>query len=400
MKRIITLLILGVAVSAHAQVSLGTRLDSCRNINNRQITTSTPPNLVYPVQVGSKTDSLIAIIRSLLDSIYAITGTNLGLQQVTDNLDTTDNQMIVGDGFIRTIHNSQFISTNFRTGGTLLTDLGYLSSIPTLYLKDAGSANGAKLISGSLTANSFSYLPNEGVSGGGIKSTLVIHHTKDAITVDATGTGDSTRVDKGLVDVYAPPVSTYNLVGELQPTGLLFGQRNAAHTHQDGLTLTYTADGSNYAQTFQNLNGTVALLENFATPSGEIFFGTGSGYASSPKLAYDGTNFIAKGSIVFSNMQIVTGGDVTMSAATRGIYYDPPSVVTTATITLPASPPDGQEIEIYFGGTIAGASSVVTTLSVVPNGSDLLVGVLPTTATANTVIRLKYRLSNTSWYGN
>ncbi len=101
-----------------------------------------------------------------------------------------------------------------------------------------------------------------------------------------------------------------------------------------------------------------------------------------------------------STMQVYTGaGDVVMSLGTRGLYYDPTSLVTTAQITLPGAV-DGLEIVILFGGTITGtAAPVVTTLNfALAAGQTRIYGTMPATATTNTAIMLKYRESKTAWY--
>jgi hypothetical protein len=441
MKRILTLLVLGVVVSAHAQVSIKTRADSIAAIKNRQITTSVPPNLVYPVQVGSKTDSICALIKSLDDTVRAITSTTNGLGAVCAINDTTNTEIVVKSNSIKVI-NGQHTYYNgngvtvYNTGTTINANFGTVFGVPGLSIRDNGSSFYSNLFAGSLTGAHSYWLPNEGGTAG-ITSTIVLHHTKDWITVD-DGSGDSTRVDKGLVDVYAPPISTYNLVGELQPTGLLFGQRNASHTHQDGLTMTYTADGSNYAQTFQNASGVVALQGDFAQPSGQIAVGNGTGLTSDANLIYDGSQFkVAPGGTtlfqvraskviigdrdaaingtmlsvdidhkasVFTNaiaaptMQVETGGgDVTINNGVRGIYYDPATLVAAATITLPAAPVDGQEILIVFGGTITGSAAVVTAVTIAANSGQTINGHNTGSAYSGYTYFVKYRTYNSSW---
>ncbi len=116
-------------------------------------------------------------------------------------------------------------------------------------------------------------------------------------------------------------------------------------------------------------------------------------------LSVDDTNFTVIGSkaIAFPSMQVdSTGGNATIGLGRRGLYYDPATLVAAATITLPASPADGQEIVICFGGTISNGS-VITSLTVAGNGHGL-VGVPAALATTATPLRYKYKLSGDSYY--
>ncbi len=99
-------------------------------------------------------------------------------------------------------------------------------------------------------------------------------------------------------------------------------------------------------------------------------------------------------------MPIYTGGaNDTVPNGARGIYYDPPTTVTSATVTTCSAPVDGQEILILFGGTITGAAgAVVTTLSIAPYGAQTLLGTYPVAATTDTRIGIKYRTVGNLWY--
>ena len=472
MKRLLLLLILGlVAINAHAQVSISTRADSIKAINDRQITTSVPPNLVYPVQVGSKTDSLCALIKSLRDSMVAIAASTNGLQQVTDNLDTTNNNMTVGDGTFYTVHSPIGITTVKKSGNVVESYLGYGSGKNYVYLKDPASSNGFFINSGNLTGLRYGYLPDEGTSGGGIRSSFMLHYTVHPLTIDLAGTGDSTVLQPGSLNVYGPPTFTYNSYGYFTPFALFFGEINTAHTHVDGLHVGFTTDGNSYSQNFQNDTGAIALVHNITSattlPATQIAVGTGTGILSSPDFTYDGTtefnvgfsgnsiiNAAVGGGIGFEagdiagtanfnvinindatgsqrctfgavgggngtnistddinkvvtttnaiaspTMQIyISGASVTINDGVRGIYYDPPSLVASATITLPARPVEGQEVLMIFGGAIASGSSVVTTLTIAPNSGQTVLSTNGVGAKSGTIITAKYRLANTSWY--
>jgi|GEM_PF-4203496 len=270
MKHLITLLLVSITISVNAQISITTRLDSLKAINDRQITTSVPPNLVYPVQVGSKTDSLCNVVASLVDTVNSIVGTSLGLQAVTANLDTTNIPMTVGNGTYQNVISSNNISTLLKSGGVLEDYLGMYTGSPSLYLKDNSSSNGFFIKSGPLTSTRTAYLPDEPYSGSGVlRNTFLLHYSQKQLTIDNPGTGDSTEVGQGIINTFAPPVSSYLLNGQLFANGLFFGQINAGHTHRDGVTVYYGADGSSYNDTIPNKSGTFALTSDIiaSTPT-------------------------------------------------------------------------------------------------------------------------------------
>lgn len=93
-----------------------------------------------------------------------------------------------------------------------------------------------------------------------------------------------------------------------------------------------------------------------------------------------------------------TGTTVTVSNATTTLYVDPTVAQSTLTITLPASPSDGQIIYLAFGGTIK-SGIMINTLTISPNtGQTILASSLPTQANAGDVFGFQYKASNTSYY--
>lgn len=104
--------------------------------------------------------------------------------------------------------------------------------------------------------------------------------------------------------------------------------------------------------------------------------------------------------LVLSAMQTENGGDVTINDGVRGLYYDPPTVVASATITLPLNPVDGQEWEIWFGGTITGnpSSHVITSLALNGNGHSIVGITSITEVLAGFLFQIKYRQDIDSYY--
>ena len=108
--------------------------------------------------------------------------------------------------------------------------------------------------------------------------------------------------------------------------------------------------------------------------------------------------FLAKKAVAFDGMTKVTSGNPAIADNVYGIYYDPTTIVATATIKLPASPIDGQEVLISFGGTIATGATVIGTLTVSPTAGQTIEGTLPVTAVGGQSISFKYRSFNSTWY--
>ena len=98
-------------------------------------------------------------------------------------------------------------------------------------------------------------------------------------------------------------------------------------------------------------------------------------------------------------VQRVTSG--TSGTVTGGNYIyviDPSSTITTYATTLPASPSDGQVVVMVFGGTLT-SGTIVTNLTVLPNGSQHLIdNTPPGSATADNSLKYYYVNANTTWY--
>lgn len=89
----------------------------------------------------------------------------------------------------------------------------------------------------------------------------------------------------------------------------------------------------------------------------------------------------------------------TINNGIRGVYIDPPSVMTTLDITLPSAPVDGQEVVILFGGVIASGNITSGALTILPNSGQIIIGQdTSSKSTTNTICIYKYRASNTAWY--
>ena len=106
--------------------------------------------------------------------------------------------------------------------------------------------------------------------------------------------------------------------------------------------------------------------------------------------------------IAAAGFQIITSGSSSTGNANYSNYlFNPASVISSYTFTMPASPIDGRIVNFYFGGTITGASAVVTSLTISANSGQTMIPVETAVAcTGNTYISLKYIAGTTSWYLN
>jgi hypothetical protein len=92
--------------------------------------------------------------------------------------------------------------------------------------------------------------------------------------------------------------------------------------------------------------------------------------------------------------------NVTITNGVNWFISNPYAALTAQTLTTPASPTDGQEILISFGGHLtANAAAVVNTFTLTANSGQTIIGqTVYYSLGTNDKIRLKYNLSNTSWY--
>jgi hypothetical protein len=93
-----------------------------------------------------------------------------------------------------------------------------------------------------------------------------------------------------------------------------------------------------------------------------------------------------------------TGNPLTITDGKNAVYIDPGGVTAAKTITMPSTPFNGQEVSLFFGGTIGTGSPVVTLLTLSPNAGQTIIGTLPTTANGGDSITFKYRSDNSKWY--
>jgi hypothetical protein len=114
------------------------------------------------------------------------------------------------------------------------------------------------------------------------------------------------------------------------------------------------------------------------------------------------TNTVTIG-VKVSDQVLTSGTSVTINNGVKRLFVDPASALASLTITFPSSPDDGQQIKIFFGGTINSASSDVVTGGITswtasPGSFVPNLPVSPTPIKAGTLLIFEYRASGTYWY--
>jgi len=94
-----------------------------------------------------------------------------------------------------------------------------------------------------------------------------------------------------------------------------------------------------------------------------------------------------------------SGSTVTVTSQTTHIWLhsNPSSLLAALTITMPATPVDGQEVEFTGGGTIT-SGAVITTLTFTPNtGQGILGDTVYTDFSVNDAVKLAWKGSLSKW---
>lgn len=121
-----------------------------------------------------------------------------------------------------------------------------------------------------------------------------------------------------------------------------------------------------------------------------------SGGGTSNFMRADGT-WAAPASSGLTNQTITTGTSATVTGSNYRVRFDFTSAIAAFTLTLPASPTDGQVVDILGGGTLTYGNEI-TALTVLPNTGQTILGVPINGVTASDYYQLVYILSNTAWY--
>lgn len=245
--------------------------------------------------------------------------------------------------------------------------------------------------------------------GSSVDTSLLVHKTGDETIADIK-TFTSPLVAASTVSAFSSSGFSGSFLTQMGGTSVgadTYGAFQFGNSVNSNLGTLYT-DVLTATRTYKlpNRSGTIALREDIADSLNT--------YRASDSLYFDETQFSGAGTIG-DPIQVIggsggssfptqqdhtTGATVTVTNQTTDIWLavNPASTLSTLTITLPATPVDGQKIEISFGGTLT-SGDVVTALTVSPNtGHTLLQASSPSSVAAGETISYRYKSSNSKWY--
>lgn len=93
------------------------------------------------------------------------------------------------------------------------------------------------------------------------------------------------------------------------------------------------------------------------------------------------------GAIISTDFSVDTAGNAAVTAHTRTLFYDPNATVAASTFDL-SEMQDGQEIDIFFGGTVT-SGTVVTSLSFTGGSNTIIGGSTVTSGEVGIIIKAK-----------
>ena len=380
MKYFSLLLIISiVSINTFAQ-NIKNRIDTGIVHNDHTITTSVPPNLVYPIQVGGVSDTIYAILKSLTDTVRNMASTTNGLNAVCTIGDTTTTSMVISENQL----NVTLGVNNFYTqldgaeyyvysGATFEAGLGMLSGYggnPQLGLKNKTSSYNSYLYSAATTRNNYNTLPDEPTStGSGLASALVAHTTQNPITV-GIGSSDSVVVSPG--NVYVTTGSGSNPNTNITPNGMTVG-----------------AHGGNIISA--SISGGVPVFD-----IQDIFSGNHNALYANLLSGNVYDTIPAANGVLSVVLQPVT---VKTTTATAAPYQLIPCDASAGsfTVTLPSAPHDKSIIELKLIN-VSGTYSVTVNAA----GSDVFNKTGGGTALhltlLNQVVKVQYNAANAVWY--
>jgi hypothetical protein len=172
---------------------------------------------------------------------------------------------------------------------------------------------------------------------------------------------------------------------------------NAAATSQPGAYTVYSPNASGTVLIWNQWRSVVANATAGSEASSMIFSTRVAGSFVDVVTIDSSGNLVNQKGVAdasYSYQTPATGFSITIGAGVRTLVLDPAGTLATGTITMPASPVDGQEIRIS-------SSQNITALTVSANAGQSIKNA-PTAFTVSTTgqqgYAFIYRASNTTWY--
>ena len=128
---------------------------------------------------------------------------------------------------------------------------------------------------------------------------------------------------------------------------------------------------------------------NITSPIGsEVISGVDDGYGSNISVIQIAQVRDTSGTQIYTS---IAASVITVTRYQSLVVLNGATVATTATVTLPASPLDGQRVKIF-------SQAGVTTLTVTAGAAGQSISNTPTSLAANASAELVYVLSSKTWY--
>lgn len=274
------------------------------------------------------------------------------------------------------------------TFNTTLPASGGLWTFSTAQAADAGGTSNVNALQNNYqvtgSANAGTHLANSTIARWSSSGTATVMEgirfdlrcdnggtitTGDALTALIRATGASSVITSAnAINVGAPVVNTGGAIGTAKGVKI-------ASQKVTGVT-TAVAVASDGASDYSYLAGSLSI-----------------GKTTAPVQALDVTGNVATTGVVTSGYQRITpatGFSQTISNNVAMLILKPAAALATGTITMPATPLDGQRV------TIA-TSQTITALTLSPNAGQTINGTT-TTLPANTSVAFVYIATDTAWY--
>jgi hypothetical protein len=112
----------------------------------------------------------------------------------------------------------------------------------------------------------------------------------------------------------------------------------------------------------------------------------------------NGISIVGSGDVLAPTTLITSGTSSVVGAGIYRIDIDPAALLSTYTLTLPASPVDGARVFVRAGRQIAAGAVVVTSFTVSPNsGQTLYAAITPTRLDGGDSMEFQFESSTTTW---
>jgi hypothetical protein len=207
---------------------------------------------------------------------------------------------------------------------------------------------------------------------------------------------------------------TLVLAAQMSIEGKMFkvvGNKHVPYSNSADVLATITATRRHIGQVFRVANGAAiedwefvgGIADENLVKKGSLPAGGATGQVLTKASGTDGDagwQTPSGGGSISDDLQTYTSGStVTVTDGKNILIINPSTLQSAIAITLPATPSARNDIDIYFGGTIAAGSTVVTTVSILANtGQTLFEALVPTTMSSGEYLSYKWIPSLNRWY--